>query len=113
MSRFLGGADVGFKMPAGTFVGPNLTADKETGLGAWSDQEVVTALRTGVRPDGRILADVMPWKAFAGLSKADADAMVAYLRSLPVVRNKVAGPFGPGEPPTISVLAIIPPDAGR
>src|ERR1700754_3679929 len=52
-SRYLGGSDVGFRIPPGTFVGANLTPDKETGLGGWSVDQITTALTTGVRPDGR------------------------------------------------------------
>jgi len=56
LSRFLGGSDVGFDLPGtGTFVGPNLTPDKETGLGTWSSDEIIAAIQTGVWPDGRIL----------------------------------------------------------
>ena len=56
MTRYLGGSDVGFQVgDLGVSVGPNLTPDKETGLGAWTPEEIATALTTGVRPDGRIL----------------------------------------------------------
>jgi len=66
MARYLGGSDVGFELPGlGVFHGPNLTPDKETGLGNWTDAQVLTALQTGVRPDGRVLAPIMPWRAFA------------------------------------------------
>ena len=52
MSRFLGGSEVGFEIPGmGVFYGANLTPDKETGLGAWSATEIVTAITTGKRPD--------------------------------------------------------------
>ena len=68
MARYLGGSDVGFEMPGlGVFVGPNLTPDKETGLGGWTDAQIVAALQKGVRPDGRMLAPIMPWHAFASL----------------------------------------------
>src|SRR3974377_707618 len=66
MTRFLGGSEVGFEIPGlGVFHGPNLTPDKETGLGGWTDAQVATALTTGKRPDGRELAPIMPWRAFA------------------------------------------------
>ena len=81
------------------------------GLGEWTDAQVIAALQTGVRPDGRMLAPIMPWRAFAGLTKADATAIVAYLRSLPPVSNKVPGPFGPSEMPTSFVMKIVPPGA--
>jgi mono/diheme cytochrome c family protein len=57
-ARFLAGSDVGFDLPGmGTFIGPNLTPDNETGLGSWSRDQIITAIQTGVRPDGRILSD--------------------------------------------------------
>ena len=108
--RHLGGSEVGFEIPGmGVFHGPNLTPDKETGLGNWSSAEIVAALQTGVRPDKRILAPIMPWKALAQLTKDDAMAIAAYLKSIPAVKNKVPGPFGPTEKPTSFVMKIVPP----
>ena len=108
--RFLGGSEVGFEMPGlGVFHGPNLTPDKGTGLGNWSSAEIVTAFQTGVRPDGRILAPIMPWKALAQLNRDDANAIAAYLKSLPPVKNKVPGPFGQAETPTSFVFKVVPP----
>jgi mono/diheme cytochrome c family protein len=110
MTRFLGGSDVGFDLPGlGVFVGPNLTPDKETGLGNWTRAQIVAALQTGKRPDGRELAPIMPWKAYANLTKADADAIAAYLQSVPAVKHKVAGPFGPSETPTVLLMKVVPP----
>lgn len=110
-ARLLGGSEVGFAIPdLGVFHGPNLTPDKDTGLGTWSSDEIVAAITQGRRPDGRILAPVMPWHAFANLTRQDAYAIVAFLKSLPPVRNKVPGPFGPGEIPTSFVMKIVPPE---
>ena len=79
MARFLGGSEVGFEMPGlGVFHGPNLTPDKATGLGGWTDAQIVAAIQKGQRPDGRMLAPIMPWHAFANLTKQDVDAIVAY-----------------------------------
>lgn len=112
MARFLGGSEVGFEIPGlGVFYGPNLTPDKATGLGDWTDAEIVAALQKGQRPDGRVLAPIMPWHAFAHLTKQDVGGIVAYLRSLPAVAHKVPGPFGPAEPPTSFVMKIVPPSA--
>ena len=111
-TRFLGGSEVGFELPGlGTFYGPNLTPDKETGIGSWTSAQVLAALQTGARPDGRLLAPIMPWHAYASLSQADASAIVTFLRSLPRVKNKVPGPFGPTDKPTSFVMKIIPPPA--
>jgi mono/diheme cytochrome c family protein len=111
MTRFLGGSDVGFAIPGlGTFVGRNLTPDKETGLGSWTREQIATAFTTGVRPDGRVLAPVMPWAAFSQLTKADALAIAAYLQSLPPVRREVPGPFGPNEKVSVFVMDVLPAD---
>jgi len=66
MTRMLGGGDVAFGIRGlgGAFVPPNLTPDKETGLGNWTTEQIVTAFTTGVLPNGRVLAPWMPWKAF-------------------------------------------------
>ena len=110
MTRHLGGSEVGFEIPGlGIFYGPNLTPDDATGLGRWSEEDIVTAIRTGKRPDGRMLAPVMPWAALAALSDADAAAIAAYLKSLPPVSNTVPGPFGPGEAPTSFVMKVVAP----
>jgi mono/diheme cytochrome c family protein len=110
MARQLGGSDVGFEVPGlGVFYGPNLTPDNETGLGNWSVADIIKAIRTGVRPDGRGLVPIMPWQAYAKLTQSDAEAIAAYLKSLPAVRNQVPGPFGPGQTPTSFVMRIVPP----
>jgi mono/diheme cytochrome c family protein len=109
MKRFLGGSDVGFEIPhLGVFYGPNLTPDKETGIGTWTVAQIVTAIQTGHRPDGRVLAPIMPWRGLANLTKADARSIALYLKSLPPVKNKVPGPFGPNEKPTSWVMKTVP-----
>ncbi len=108
-TRFLGGSDVALEVPSlGAYVAPNLTPDK-TGLGGWSKDQIVTAITTGVRPDGRVLAPIMPWRSFAVLTRGDADAIADYLRSLPAVSHKVAGPFGVGVAPEVPVMQIVLP----
>jgi mono/diheme cytochrome c family protein len=108
-SRTLAGSDVGFAVPGvGVFVGRNLTPDKETGLGGWTDDQIISAMTAGIRPDKRRLAPVMPWQGLAHLSSEDAHAIVAYLRSIPPVRNAIPGPFGPKEVPSTLVFVIVP-----
>jgi mono/diheme cytochrome c family protein len=110
LTRRLGGSEVGFEIPGlGVFYGPNLTPDEATGLGRWSERDIITAIRTGKRPDGRMLAPIMPWAGLATLTESDAQAIAAYLKSLPPVKNKVPGPFGPGEVPTSFVMKIVAP----
>lgn len=114
MSRYLGGSDVGFEIPGlGVFYGANLTPDKETGLGAWSTAEIATALTTGKRPDGRILAPAMPVEDFKNLTPADAQSIAAYLQTIPATKNKVPGPFGIGQKPTSFIYQVLPPDKYR
>ena len=80
---FAGG--VTLKTPFGTFYGPNITADREHGIGAWSDQDFIRALREGVAPDGRQLFPAFPYTSFTNITDADLRAIKAYLFSLPAV----------------------------
>ena len=110
MSRFLGGSDVGFEIPGhGVFAGPNITPDKETGIGEWTADQIVTAIQTGKRPDGRMLAPIMPWHAFAQLTTDDAAAIAAFLQSIKPVNNRIPGPFGPGDKVSTFMFRILPP----
>jgi mono/diheme cytochrome c family protein len=110
VSRTLGGSEVGFEIPQlGVFVGPNLTPDKATGLGNWSTANIIKAIRTGIRPDGRQLAPIMPYKDFARLTNDDATSIAMYLKSLPPIQNKVPGPFGATEKVTTFTMKIVPP----
>jgi mono/diheme cytochrome c family protein len=78
-----------FPEPQGMIYSANLTPDPETGLGTWSDAQIIQAIY-GVRPDGRVLQPPMPWPYFAGkIAAADLQALLAYLRSLPPITNKV------------------------
>jgi len=108
-ARLFGGSDVGFGIPGvGVFVGPNLTPDKATGIGGWTDPQIVAAMTTGKRPDGRMLSGVMPYGALSHLTPPDSLAIVAYLRSLPPVRNKAPGPLGPNDKPDFPISVTVP-----
>lgn len=72
---------------------PNITQDKETGLGNWSDADIKKALRTGVRPNGVQLAMVMPTDFYEIITERDMDAIVAYLRTLKPIKNAVPAPI--------------------
>jgi len=89
--KFSGGFQT-FDEPWFTVKGANLTPDKETGLGAWSDADLRKALLTGVRPNGVTLATVMPYPFYKVMMASDVDAMIAYLRSVPAIRNEVPAP---------------------
>jgi len=115
-TRFLAGHTASVKLPAvptpngpwmgffpleGTaFAGPrgvsypaNLTPDKETGLGAWTEQQFIDTIRTGRHQGrGREILPPMPWRAFKNLTEPDLKAVFAYLRTIPAVSNKVPDP---------------------
>ncbi len=71
----------------GTLRLPNLTSDDETGLGRWSDGEILRALREGVDRNGRALFPMMPYHVYRHLSDQDATAIVAYLRTVAPIEN--------------------------
>jgi mono/diheme cytochrome c family protein len=94
--EFTGG--LGFKLPFGTLYSTNITPDKETGIGNYSDQDFLNAVHSGKRRDGARLYPAMPYTSYTYLSDADALAIKAYLFSLPPVRatppaNTLAFPF--------------------
>ena len=72
---------------------PNITQDKETGIGAWTDAQIVTLLRTGKRPNGVQIAEVMPTAFYGIITDSDMTAIVAYLRTIKPVANKVPDPI--------------------
>jgi mono/diheme cytochrome c family protein len=109
-TRTLGGSEVGFQIPGlGIFYPPNLTPDEKTGIGAWSESEIIAALRTGARPDGRVLAPIMPWRSYAALSDADARALAKYLKSLKPVSHQVPAMTGASEKPAAPFLSVTMP----
>jgi mono/diheme cytochrome c family protein len=78
--KFAGGRALA--TPFGTFYSPNITPDRETGIGAWSDADFRRALRQGMRPDGAHYFPVFPYPSFTGITDDDARAIKAYLFSL-------------------------------
>jgi mono/diheme cytochrome c family protein len=110
---YLAGSDVGFELPGlGILYPPNLTGDVETGLGAWTDQEVAAAVRTGMRPDGRMLVPVMPYYSYNALTDDDAAALASFIKSLPAVRNKAPDPAAPDGPAPAPYLSLEIPGSG-
>jgi hypothetical protein len=80
-------------VPFGDFPSGNLTSDKETGLGTWTDDEIKRTLTRGILKDGtRLLPYPMDWASFSNLKPDDLDAIVAYLRTVPAVTNRVPKP---------------------
>lgn len=95
----------------------NITPDDETGIGKWSDDEIVRAIRDGIRPDGSIIGPPMPSLFYRDMSDRDAKAIVAYLRTVPAIRNEVPKseynmPLPPAwGPPVVEVPEIAKSDA--
>ena len=109
-NRHLAGSEVGFGIPgAGVFYPKNLTPDPDTGLGKWSTDEIITAIRRGVRPDGRNLFPIMPWPAYAIMTDADVQALVAYLRSLAPVKFQAPTNAGPNEKAPAPYMTVVAP----
>jgi mono/diheme cytochrome c family protein len=69
-------------------VGPNITPDTETGIGNWSDDQIINAIRNGKRPDGTIIGPPMPIAYYRNMSDSDVRAIVAYLRTVKPIKNK-------------------------
>jgi hypothetical protein len=89
------------------FVGPwgisyaaNLTSDSATGLGAWTEHQFIQTMRTGKHlgmENGRPVLPPMPWEAVGKMSDDDLKSMLAYLKSLPAITNRVPGPVPPNQ----------------
>lgn len=82
--------------PWGISYAANLTPDDQTGIGLWSEEHFVSAMRTGKHMgQGRPIMPPMPWFAVKGLTDDDLSAVFAYLKSLPPVKNQVPAPLPP------------------
>lgn len=86
-SDFAGGRPI--ETPFGNVVSPNITPDRDTGIGNWTDAEFDTAVRRGKRPDGKLLYPAMPFPYYTKMSKEDVLAIRAYLNTVQPVHNAV------------------------
>lgn len=85
-----------FVGPWGVSYAANLTPDEQTGIGLWTEDHFIKALRTGKHMgDGRDILPPMPWQFFREMPDADLKAIFAYLKSLPPVKNPVPAPMAP------------------
>jgi mono/diheme cytochrome c family protein len=84
---FAGGRAI--ETPFGNIVAPNITPDRETGIGAWSDEEFDNAIRRGIRHNGARLYPAMPYTAYTKMSRDDVVAIRTYLNTVTPVRNAV------------------------
>jgi mono/diheme cytochrome c family protein len=92
---------------------PNITQDPKTGIGSWTDAQIVKAIREDVRPDGSIIGPPMPIALYRDLSDRDVNAMVAYLRTVKPVENVMPKsvyriPLPPAYGPPVGHVADVP-----
>jgi mono/diheme cytochrome c family protein len=82
----------GLEMPdvIGTWRTPNITQSKSTGIGGWTDEQIIAAVREGVRPDGSGLYAIMPFMNYSRMTDDDAKALVAFLRTIKPIEKTVA-----------------------
>lgn len=111
LERHLSGSEVGWEGPWGVTYPRNLTPDMETGIGTWSEEDIVRAIRAGMRPDGSVIQPPMPWPNYGGLSDEDAYAIAAYLKSLPPVKHRVPAALPPGSKARGAALILPAPPA--
>src|SRR5262245_57569700 len=76
-----------FPIPFGTVYSTNLTADKETGLGGWTDQQIADATTKGISRSGDKILPLMPYGLYSGMAQDDLKALIAFLRTLRPVRK--------------------------
>jgi len=83
------GGGLGLKSPFGTFYAPNISPDRNDGIGAWSEAEFVTALTRGTSPDGRHYYPALPYTSYQRMRLDDVRDLFAFLKTLPAVSGKV------------------------
>jgi mono/diheme cytochrome c family protein len=88
MEKGLSGGMVFDEQPFKAYA-PNITPDPDTGVGKWTDAQLAKAIREGIRPDGSVIGPPMPIIFYRGMADEDLDAIVAYLRAQPPVKNAV------------------------
>lgn len=107
--RLLSGSELGWEGPWGVTYPRNLTPDMETGIGSWTEEDIVTAFRQGHRPDKSPLLPPMPWPAYSHMSDDDAYALAAYIKSIPPIKHKAPDRIPPGVKATGPRLIFPPP----
>jgi len=110
-TRKLSGTELGWIGPWGTSYPRNLTPDMETGIGKWSEDDIVKTIRTGQRADGTPVLPPMPWPMYTNLSDDDAYSIAAYLKTLPAISHHVPDKLPPGTKPGKHDIVIPPPSA--
>lgn len=86
----VGGGGLEMVEKFGTWRSPNITPDKATGIGNWTDEQIAASIREGVRPDGKQLYPIMPYMNFNAMTDEDVKALVTFLRTLKPVEKVIA-----------------------
>jgi cytochrome c553 len=90
---YLAGGLKAARKGAGTYISMNITPDKDTGIGKWSDDDIKRVLRNGLAPDGRAIpGHLMPWPVFSNWTEEDRHAVVAYLRRTAPIAHRIPAP---------------------
>lgn len=103
-----------FSEPVFKSYAANITPDRETGIGKWTDAQIIRAIREGKRPDGTTIGPPMPFMLYRDISDTDVAAIVAYLRTVKPVVNKVPKsdfskfPLPPAWGPPVGKVADVP-----
>jgi mono/diheme cytochrome c family protein len=98
-----------------TAYAPNITQDTETGIGGWTDEQIMKAIREGIRPDGSLIGPPMPFAQYRQMSDTDVKAVVAYLRTVKPVKNVMPKseyriPLPPAWGPPVGSVPDVPKD---
>lgn len=109
--RALAGSEVGWSGPWGVSYARNITPDPVTGIGAWTEDQIVLTLQTGKRPDGTDLLPPMPWPATASMKPRDIRSLAKYLKSIMPVNHSVPASVPPGGKASTPVIAVPAPGA--
>ena len=107
LEKHLAGGTIFEEEGLGTVPIPNITPDVETGIGGWTDGELIRSIRVGVDNKGKVLVPIMPYPAYKDISDNDVRAIVAYLRTVPPVVNEVSKPKL--DFPVNIILGVFPP----
>jgi mono/diheme cytochrome c family protein len=91
--KLLSGGVIEWDTPAFKVKGPNISPDPDTGIGKWTEAQLKTAVQSGTHPDGHPLAPIMPFAFYKVFTPGDLNAIVAYVKSVPAIRNETQKPI--------------------
>jgi hypothetical protein len=106
---FIGATFTAFKLPFGMVYSANLTPDKETGIGNWTEEMFVGVFRKGLHMgvEGRPVLPPMPWQEYRNMTDDDLKAVFAFLKTIPAIHNPIADPKVP-KPVMDGMLKVLP-----